>query len=104
MLDSVDEYFRSGQRLCLVGAFATSESRDLFSDQVQEFFGAWREALIATLHRAGLSKQNSESFALEILVGVQGGLVGARGLNDGTASTRTIENLLMKSTGVIASH
>ena len=40
MWKSVDVYFRSGRRICLVGAFALDEARDLFAGQIREYFEA----------------------------------------------------------------
>src|SRR5258708_12106362 len=45
MFAAVDDYFRSGQRVCLVGAVALGASRDLFDDKVKTYFAGWIDAL-----------------------------------------------------------
>ena len=45
MFAAVDDYFRSGQRVCLVGAVAVlGASRDLFDDKVKTYFAGWIDA------------------------------------------------------------
>src|SRR5258708_12905485 len=51
MFAAVDDYFRSGQRVCLVGAVALGTSRDLFDDKVKTYFAGWIDALAAPLRR-----------------------------------------------------
>jgi hypothetical protein len=38
-------YFRSGRRICLVGAFALSATRDAFARRIDAYFAAWRDAV-----------------------------------------------------------
>src|ERR1700719_4857780 len=49
MFAAVDDYFRSGQRVCLVGAVALRASRDLFDDKGKNYFGGWIDAVGAAL-------------------------------------------------------
>src|SRR5258708_27888617 len=51
MFAAVDDYFRSGQRVCLVGAVALGASRDLFDDRVKTYFARWIDALAPPLPR-----------------------------------------------------
>lgn len=53
MFQTADEYFHSGERICLVGAFALSDVRDSFAAQIDAYFVAWRDALASALRRAG---------------------------------------------------
>src|ERR1700694_3994941 len=53
MFAAVDDYFRSGQRVCLVGAVALGASRDLFDDKVKTYFAGWIDALAAALRGFG---------------------------------------------------
>src|SRR5260370_7496366 len=53
MFAAVDDYFRSGQRVCLVGAVALGASRDLFDDKVKTYFAGWIDALSPPLRRPG---------------------------------------------------
>src|SRR5258705_1539165 len=56
MFAAVDDYFRSGQRACLVGAVALGASRDLFDDKVKTYFAGWIDALAAALRRLGAGR------------------------------------------------
>ena len=38
MWKSVDDYFRSGRRVCLIGAFALDETRDRFAKAIKKRF------------------------------------------------------------------
>src|ERR1700704_836175 len=40
MLTAVDDYFRSGQRICLVGSFALDATRDRFVAEIQRYLCA----------------------------------------------------------------
>lgn len=99
---SVSEYFRSGRRVCLVGAFALDNVRNKFSDQVRDYFTEWRGALAEALEKAGCSSQGSLELAEETVVSVQGALVLARALDEPEVFERTIERLrhrLVAATG-----
>ena len=53
MFEATDSYFRSGRRVCLIGAFALDESRDLFAGQIRDYFGRWVTHLADALARGG---------------------------------------------------
>ncbi len=53
MVEAVREYFQSGRRVCLVGAFAVANTRDLFAKPVRSYFAVWQKALAGALGRAG---------------------------------------------------
>ncbi|SDA99892.1 TetR/AcrR family transcriptional regulator [Sinorhizobium sp. NFACC03] len=93
MCRSVSEYFRSGRRVCLVGAFALDNVRNKFSDQVRDYFTQWRGALAEALERAGCSPQGSLELAEETVIAVQGALVLARALDEPEVFERNIDRL-----------
>lgn len=80
MWHAVDEYFHSGARVCLVGAFALDETRDRFAGAVAAYFARWIDALDACLASAGV--EAPRQAALEIVGGIQGALVLARAVNN----------------------
>jgi len=41
MFDSVDSYFQSGRRVCLVGTLALGDTRDRFAREVRSYFSRW---------------------------------------------------------------
>lgn len=80
MWGAVDEYFHSGARVCLVGAFALDETRDRFAGAVGAYFQRWIDVLAAALRATG--EPEPRQAALEIVGGIQGALVLARALNN----------------------
>jgi TetR/AcrR family transcriptional repressor of lmrAB and yxaGH operons len=82
MVRSVDGYFRSGCRVCLVGAFALGDVRDRFADAIRSYFAAWTDALAQGLERGGLAEDEARDRAEEAVAAIQGALVLARALDD----------------------
>ena len=82
MCRAVDDYFRSGRRICLVGAFALDSVRDRFTAQIRGYFVDWRIALAAALEKAGHETAKATDLAEEAVISIQGALVLARALND----------------------
>jgi TetR/AcrR family transcriptional regulator, lmrAB and yxaGH operons repressor len=88
-----DAYFRSGRRICLVGAFALDETRDRFAAKIRAYFIRWIEALAGALRRAGISTIKAASAAEDAVLGIQGALVLARALGDDSLFSRSLERL-----------
>ncbi|MDX6805706.1 TetR/AcrR family transcriptional regulator [Terrihabitans rhizophilus] len=82
MFAAVETYFRSGDRVCLVGAFALNDVRDRFAGPISRYFKEWREALAAALRRGGRSDDEAAALAEEAIAAIQGALVTARAMND----------------------
>lgn len=93
MWRAVLDYFHSGQRVCVIGAFALNETRDLFSDTIQSYFCRWIDALELALRRGGLDSIRSRILAEATVSGIQGGLVIARALGDNEVFVRTVQRL-----------
>lgn len=93
MFDSVEAYFRSGRRACLVGAFALDESRDRFSLKISAYFARWIDALALALAARGYGRKKARARAEEIVSAIQGAIVLVRALNDPGAFARTLERL-----------
>ncbi len=100
MFVSVDSYFRSGRRICLVGAFALDAMRDRFATAVQAYFTHWIAALAACLKRGG-AKQ-SRALAEAAVAGIQGALVLSRALNDPAVFTRQLRDLQARLISALA--
>ena len=91
MLRETDAYFRSGRRVCLIGAFALGDTRDRFAARIAAYFAAWRDALAEALtraHRSGASER-----AEHAVLAIQGALVLARALDDPGVFGRALERL-----------
>jgi AcrR family transcriptional regulator len=93
MFKAVDHYFYSGARICLVGVFALSGERDRFHAQVGGYFTAWIDALTGALRRLGHSSTDAQRLSLEVVSGVQGGLMLARALDDPRTFSACIASL-----------
>lgn len=101
MWRQVDAYFRSGQRICLVGAFAIDETRDRFAIRINQYFKRWIEALCAALIRAGAGIGTATRISEEVVAGIQGGLILARAFDDEGIFARTIASLAERVAYVI---
>ena len=93
MIGAVDGYFRSGQRVCLVGVIALGASRDMFAVQVHGYFVRWNDALARALGRSGLGVREARRRSTDALVTIQGALVLARALDDSRIFGRTMAEL-----------
>jgi TetR/AcrR family transcriptional regulator, lmrAB and yxaGH operons repressor len=93
MWREVDAYFRSGRRICLVGAFALDATRDKFSAAIRLYFARWVTALAGALRRAGHAADQAAAEAEAAVLGIQGALVLARALNDEKVFTRALARL-----------
>lgn len=103
MFAAVDNYFCSGQRVCLVGVIALGASRDIFSDKVKLYFAGWVDALATALRRLGDDKALARRKAEQTVLEIQGALVLARAFDDPKLFSRAIgesERRLMLSEAV----
>ncbi|WP_315722879.1 MULTISPECIES: TetR/AcrR family transcriptional regulator [unclassified Bradyrhizobium] len=82
MWHGVDDYFRSGRRVCLVGAFALDGTRDRFAAAIADYFIRWIVALREALQRDGWDAGAAGDAAEEVVLGIQGALVLARATQD----------------------
>ncbi|MEP6564720.1 MAG: TetR/AcrR family transcriptional regulator [Mesorhizobium sp.] len=91
MLEATDRYFRSGRRVCLIGAFALDESRDLFAKAIKSHFGRWVAHLAKALTRAGHSQARADELAEETVAAIQGALTLARAFDDTAVFSRALQ-------------
>ncbi len=90
---NVNDYFRSGSRICLVGAFALDETRQRFSPAIRDYFVRWIDALRLALVRTGCSGEAALAAAEEAVSGIQGALVLSRALDERDIFGRTLNRL-----------
>jgi TetR/AcrR family transcriptional regulator, lmrAB and yxaGH operons repressor len=93
MWRAVEDYFRSGRRICLVGAFALEETREPYAAEIKAYFSRWIAALRGALLRAGADKAKAKILAETAVGGIQGALVLARALDNPAVFSRQIEAL-----------
>jgi TetR/AcrR family transcriptional repressor of lmrAB and yxaGH operons len=82
MFAATDHYFRSGERVCIVGVFALGDVRDRFAKRISAYFTVWRDALADALRGLGKDDAMARDAAENIVAGIQGALVAARALDD----------------------
>ncbi|WP_145331117.1 TetR/AcrR family transcriptional regulator [Paenibacillus xylanexedens] len=102
MWQEIDTYFQSGQRICLIGAFALDGTRDRFATVIQQYFIRWIEALSAALVQTGVSKEIADQLSEEIIASIQGALVLSRALNDKSFFERTLANLSQRVSSYVS--
>lgn len=88
MLNTVEAYFCSGRRVCLVGAFALDATRDRFGQAIRGYFERWIAGLSTALAHAGHPDPGVQ--AEEIVGNIQGALVLARALGDPRVFSRRL--------------
>ncbi|KQO75772.1 TetR/AcrR family transcriptional regulator [Rhizobium sp. Leaf262] len=93
MLDAVVDYFRSGRRVCLVGALAVSNTRDRFADAIRGYFASWVDALQSALIRQGRDRDLARILSEEAVLSIQGAIVLSRALDDPAVFQRAIDQL-----------
>jgi AcrR family transcriptional regulator len=96
MWRAVDEYFRSGRRVCIVGAFALDRTRDQFSKEIRGYFLRWIAALRHALVRAGEEPHRAAQLAEHAVLGIQGALVLARATRDERLFNRALKRLALE--------
>ncbi|MFN4310223.1 MAG: TetR/AcrR family transcriptional regulator [Ferrovibrio sp.] len=100
MFDAVEAYFRSGRRICLVGAFALDATRDRFAAAVQEYFARWIDALAAALEKGGATEPHA--LAESAVAGIQGALILSRALNDPAVFGRQMQEMRARLNAALA--
>ena len=91
MFDAVADYFRSGRRVCLQGAFALGRERDRFADVIRSYFEQWIASLAAALRSGGRSGSAARAEAIEVVAAIQGGIVLSRALDKPEIFMQVIE-------------
>src|ERR1700722_7616908 len=81
MFDAVVDYFRSGRRVCLQGAFALGRERDRFADVIRGYFEQWIASMAPALRFGGESEPMATAAAIEVVAAIQGGIVLSRALD-----------------------
>lgn len=91
MFDNVEKYFESGKRVCIVGAFTLSDTKDRFAQEIAYYFKRWISALTSFLSNHGASRNKARTLATSTMVSIQGGLVLAQALRKPRIFSEMIE-------------
>jgi len=98
MLDAVMDYFRSGRRVCLVGALAVGHTRDRFSQAIQGYFASWVGALQSALVRQGRDDNQARVLSEEAVLSIQGAIILSRALDDPGVFQRAVDQIRRRLT------
>lgn len=93
MFDDVTAYFRSGQRICVVGCLGLSSAGEAFAGKVKGYFARWVSALAHCLEKGRVPAKSASDLAEEAVSGIQGAIVLARALGEEASFLRTIHRL-----------
>ena len=93
MFKTAIDYFRCGERVCLVGVFALGDVRERFASRINNYFAEWRDALASALRKAGKSRGEAKRLAEDVVSGIQGALVSARAENNIRIFKRILKRL-----------
>ena len=93
MFKEVKRYFDSGNRICLVGAFALDNTRDQFSNKIKGYFKEWVDAITLAIRQRCVTQNEAKILAEDVVAGIQGALVLARSQNDSKIFTRNLKGL-----------
>jgi len=93
MCRAVSDYFHSGCRICVVGAFALDNVRDRFAGAILDYFAEWRNALAIALQKTGHAPDQAIDLAEEAVANIQGALVLARALDDPAVFERAMQRI-----------
>lgn len=93
MFDAVEDYFAQGRRVCLVGVFALTETRDSFAKAISGYFEQWETCLRQHFVTEGYAAEQAEQRATDILITIQGGLTLSRARQDNRYFAQAMQRL-----------
>lgn len=93
MWAATTDYFHSGRRICLVGAFSLDETREPFSAEIRLYFARWIKALSGALARGGLDPREARQLGEATVGGIQGALVLARAMRNAKIFPRQLARI-----------
>jgi AcrR family transcriptional regulator len=101
MIEAVTVYFRSGRRVCLVGALGLNAGGGAFAETINGYFRRWIAALAHCLEVAKVPAASAAQLAEEAVSGIQGAIVLARALGEEGAFNRIVDRQRTKLLGAI---
>ena len=93
MGDRLNQFYNHGQDACLIALFTVGEPDELFHEEIQQRLKALISAISTLLQKADLPADIAHKRAEDAVMGIQGALVLARGLNDNAPFERVIQQL-----------
>ncbi|TFF22944.1 TetR/AcrR family transcriptional regulator [Jiella endophytica] len=96
MLAAVTAYFRTGQRVCLVGALGLSESGNRFAATLSGYFARWIDALVAALVTGGVPPALARDLSEDAVAGIQGAIVLSRAMGSPAVFERVVGQIAQR--------
>ncbi len=93
MLITLDKFYESGRKPCLLGALVTGESCQIFHQQLRAAFLIWIEALAVVLREAGIPADLAQERSEDAVIRIQGSLVIAAGMGNPAPFQRMLQQL-----------
>lgn len=93
MFEDVTAYFRSGQKVCVVGCLGLNAAGEKFSAKVKDYFARWISSLAHCLEVGKVPPALALELAEEAVSGIQGAIVLARALGDEASFQRIVQRL-----------
>ncbi|KMK64640.1 TetR/AcrR family transcriptional regulator [Puniceibacterium sp. IMCC21224] len=90
MMGDVTTYFRSGNRVCLIGWVGLGASCEAFTHQVKGYFARWISSLAHCLEQGQVPALLAVQLAEETVSGIQGAIILSRALGEEAAFSRII--------------
>lgn len=90
MWDFVERYFRTGGRRGVSAAFTFEKTEGRYAKQIRGHFRRWISSLRATLIRAGVDDELAWHLALDVVAGIQRGILLSKSLKDESILARTL--------------
>lgn len=93
MFNEVTTYFRSGQKVCVVGCLGLNSAGEAFAVKIQCYFARWISALAHCLQVGKIPQSSAFNLAEEAVSGIQGAIVLARALGEEASFLRIVLRL-----------
>ena len=93
MVESVDRFYNSGQKWCLVDLFSVGEAGGHFREILKGTLRTWMNHLQAVGEQAGIEPGVAQSRAEETLMAIQGALVLSRAMDEPALFQRVLSEI-----------
>ncbi|WP_435299725.1 TetR/AcrR family transcriptional regulator [Timonella sp. A28] len=93
MFAAVSEYFDSGRRLCLIGRVGIEPGLESLNRALSSYFTQWIGDLRDALQRSGVSLDEANGIAEDVVSGIQGALIVAHTTSDSDLFTRSLARM-----------
>lgn len=82
LCEALAQLYEAGKQPCLIGLFSNGEALSLFQARIQASFRTLIQNVALVLTDAGLSQEEADQRAEDLIIRIQGALVLARALDD----------------------